>query len=1158
MNPRNAFAALVSLVAASLNAQTTYTPYTFTTLAGMGDVGRGSTDGAESAARFYGPCGIAVDGAGNVYVADTFNNTIRKITPYGAVTTLAGTAQADGSADGTGSAARFYDPTGIAVDRAGNVYVADSGNSTIRKITPDGVVTTLAGTPGVQSVGSADGTGSAAQFYYPYGVAVDGAGNVYVTDTANGTIRKISPSGVVTTLAGKAGAGGGGSADGTGGAARFNSPLGVAVDEAGTLYVADSNNDTIRKITPDGVVTTLAGTVGVVGNTDGTGNQAQFYFPSGISVDEVGNVYVADRGDYTIRKIAPGGTVTTLAGTAGVAGSANGMGSAAQFDFTQAFIGVAVDGTGNVYVADTGNDEIRKITSNGLVITLAGAAPAAIGSADGTGSEAQFDYPSSVAVDGAGNVYVADTGNNTIRKIMSGGVVTTLAGTAGVIGGSADGTGSAAQFGHPSGVAVDGAGNVYVADTYNNTIRKITPGGVVTTLAGATYNTIPKFGGDPSNTDGTGSEARFYWPSGIAVDGAGNVYVADTYNCTIRKITPGGVVTTFAGRAQAPGSADGTGSAALFNYPAGVAVDGNGNVYVADTRNNTVRKISPNGLVATLAGSAGVTGSADGTGRGAQFNIPSGLAVDGAGNVYVADFGNDTIRKITFGAVVTTLAGTPGAAGSTDGTGSGAQINGPAGVAVDATGNVYVADSGNGTIRKGTSVSLVIATQPHSLTVVAGAAATFSVGASGATTPTYQWYFNSQLIAGATNASYTIANAQPSNSGSYVAVASNSGGSTPSVPAMLTIAAGFGGPLILDQPGSQTLAVGSSVVFSVSTSGSSGTALTYEWFLNGNIVPGAASPILIVQATAAAAGNYTCLVINGSGSALSNAATLTVSSTTNPGRLINLSTNAVAGSGSQLLTVGFFVGGTGTTGSQTLLVQALGPALSNLGVTGAMPDPQLNAFSNQTVIGSNAGWGTPLSNQLAVTAADAATYATPLTNPASKDSAIVMPLTPGGYTVQVSSLSGVTGTTLATLYDDTPSGTYTPTTPRLINLSSRLNVPRNGSVTAGFWIGGTTAKTVLIRANGPALLAQGITGVMPDPFLWVYNSADNLVAVNGGWGGNPVLSSIAASVYAQPFTDPNSKDSEVLLTLPPGGYTAQVYSISNTAGNVMIEVYEVP
>jgi sugar lactone lactonase YvrE len=607
--------------------------YNFTTMAGY--AGYGSADGTGSAARFYNPLGVAVDSAGNLYVADSGNCTIRKVTPAGVVTTLAGLAGSYGSADGTGSAARFNFPSGVAVDSAGNVYVADEFNDTIRKVTPAGVVTTLAGLAG--NSGSADGTGSAAQFFQPVGVAVDSAGNVYVADGANNTIRKITSAGVVTTLAGQAGSFG--SADGTGTAAQFYNPSGVAVDGAGNVYVADYANHTIRKITSAGVVTTLAGLAGSPGNADGTGSAARFNIPSGVAVDSAGNLYVAEFGNSTIRKVTPAGVVTTVAGLAGSLGSADGTGSAARFYNPS---GVAVDTNGSVYVADYGNHTIRKITSAGVVTTLAGLAGSP-GSADGTGSAARFNVPTGVAVDSAGNVYVADSGNCTIRKVTPAGVVTTLAGLAGSVG-SADGTGSAARFSNPSGVAVDTNGSVYVADYANHTIRKITSAGVVTTLVGVA--------GNSGSADGTGSAARFNGPTGVAVDSAGNLYVADEFNYTIRKVTPSGVVTTLAGLAGNSGSEDGTGTAARFSNPSGVAVDSAGNLYVGDKSNNTIRKITSAGVVTTVAGLAGSPGSADGTGSAARFFEPSGVAVDSAGNVYVADYLNNTIRN---GFLVSTL-----------------------------------------------------------------------------------------------------------------------------------------------------------------------------------------------------------------------------------------------------------------------------------------------------------------------------------------------------------------------------------------------------------------------------------------------------------------------------------------------------------------------
>jgi hypothetical protein len=343
---------------------------------------------------------VAVDRAGNVLVADFHNNAIRKITSSGVVTTLAGTADSSGSTDGTGAAARFDTPYGVAVDGAGNVFVADYDNNTIRKITLSGVVTTLAGSA-ADSAGSADGTGAAGRFCGPNGVAVDGAGNVLVADYWNDTIRKVTPSGVVTTLAGSAGLSG--SADGTGAAARFFLPVGVAVDGTGNVFVADGNN-TIRKITPTGVVATLAGSAGLSGSADGTGAAARFCRPSGLAVDGVGNVFVADNENNTIRKVTPSGVVTTLAGSAGLSGSADGTGAAASFSWPQ---GVAVDGAGNVFVADSQNNAIRKISTSGVVTTIVGVASGmSAGNLPGP-LPASILSPSGVAIDAStGKLYI--------------------------------------------------------------------------------------------------------------------------------------------------------------------------------------------------------------------------------------------------------------------------------------------------------------------------------------------------------------------------------------------------------------------------------------------------------------------------------------------------------------------------------------------------------------------------------------------------------------------------------------------------------------------------------------------------------------------------------------------------------------------------------
>lgn len=356
------------------------------------------------------------------------------------------------------------------------------------------------------------------------------------------------------------------------------------------------------------------------------------------------------------------------------------------FKIMSALVGVAlVAGCGGGGGGGGSNNDSSS-GGSGTVTTLAGSGTA--GSTNATGTAASFNGPFSVAVDTAGNVYVAEFTSHLIRKVTSTGVVTTLAGTVGSSG-SANGTGTAASFYSPSGVAVDSTGNVYVADTFNHLIRKISSTGVVTTLAGT---------GSSGSTNATGTAASFNGPFSVALDSSNNVYVADSLNNLIRKIDTAGVVTTLAG-SGALGSTNGTGTAATFNHPYGVAVDASGNVYVSESAPNLVRKITSAGVVTTLAGT-GAVGSANGTGTAASFSDPMGVAVDALGNVYVADYANHLIRKITPAAVVTTLAGIAGTNGSTNGAATSATFKNPKGLTVDASGNVYVADYGNNLIRK--------------------------------------------------------------------------------------------------------------------------------------------------------------------------------------------------------------------------------------------------------------------------------------------------------------------------------------------------------------------------------------------------------------------------------------------------------------------------
>jgi len=330
-------------------------------------------------------------------------------------------------------------------------------------------------------------------------------------------------------------------------------------------------------------------------------------------------------------------TDSTVFAGSDTAGLVNGTGKTVKFNHP---FGLAVDAGGSLYIADVGNNVIRKMDTAGLVSTFAGVGGVK-GSANGLDSLATFNKPFGVAADAAGNLYVADAGNNLIRMISSAGMASNFAGTG--IAGSSN-VADSVTFNSPLGVAVDGSGNVYVADYGNNLIRKITQAGIVSTLAGS---------GAKGADDGLDTAATFNLPEALAVDAAGNVYVADNGNDLIRKVTPTGQVTTFAGNGQ-PGKSDGTGTAASFNSPFGIAIDASGNLYVADSGNNLIRKITPDGSVTTIAGS-GSKGANDGAGKAASFNTPAGIAVDKSGNIYVADENNNLIRKITQAGAVTTI-----------------------------------------------------------------------------------------------------------------------------------------------------------------------------------------------------------------------------------------------------------------------------------------------------------------------------------------------------------------------------------------------------------------------------------------------------------------------------------------------------------------------
>lgn len=600
---RTVIAIAVALVAASpLIAQ----PLLVEMLAGS-PTGGGYYDGLFSAPR-----AIATDAAGNVYVADTGNHAIRKIDIHRSVTTVAGLPGAPGGfADGVATLARFRFPAGIAVDPiSGALYVSDKDNHVIRRITPDGSVTTIAGEPGV--AGTADAQGTAAKFAYPRGLVVDANGIIYVADAGNHAIRRVTPDGVVTTFAGRPRVAG--SANGPALEATFNEPSDIAIDPiSGDFYVADAGSSRIRRITRGGIVSTVAGNF--AGDRDGTGTGAAFRQPWGLDVDAAGIVWIADTGNGKLRRMTSAGVVTTVPGGG---------------PFVS---GVAVAPGGAVFLAATSSHIVTRF-ANGTQALYAGSNPSA-GVTPSLGG-----HPADVAVDAAGNIYVAQAG--VIRRVNPQGQISVFADPPGVL----------------AGVATGPDGSVYVTDHTNSVVFKVDPSGTRSTVAA-----VPR-------------------PHGIAVDSAGFVYVSSDDH-KIRVIAPHGGVSILAGGLI--GYFDGIGDKARFNYPSHLEVDASGNLYVADWGNNVIRKITPAGEVSTIA---------------RDIFGPNGITRDSGGNLYVSDY-NHTINRVSPNGIVTLVAGLPGSPGNATGVGNEARFFYPAGLTIDALGRVLIADEYNHALKIG-------------------------------------------------------------------------------------------------------------------------------------------------------------------------------------------------------------------------------------------------------------------------------------------------------------------------------------------------------------------------------------------------------------------------------------------------------------------------
>jgi sugar lactone lactonase YvrE len=747
---------------------------TISTVAGTGNYGASGEGVLATTATFGEITGLAVDGLGQLYIGDSMNRRVRRVDLDGIITTVAGNGTACSSStaacgDGGVATSAQVTPSGIGVDAQNHLLICDRGINRVRKVDANGVITTVAGT-GV-SGGSGDGEpATLAQLSAPDGVAFDGAGNYYIAEGFR--VRKVTPMGTISTIAGNGQfqiSGDGGFAVDAG----LGSVAAVAADRDGNVFLSETaNSHRVRRIdVTTGIIDSFAGTHSATySGSGGAATSALLARPQGLAFDSSGNLYLADHEFARVRRVDPAGTITTIAGTGAFGFSGDGgLATAARLRGPSS---VAVDANGVLYIADGMENRVRRVDAAGVITTFAGNGTSAYGGDGGPATSAGICWPSGLAFDGQGNLYIASKCNNVIRRVDAAGNISTYAGTHSSGFAGDGGLATLAQLNDPHGIAFDANGNLYIADLGNNRIRRVAPDGIITTVAGSACANPPCALGD----GGVATSAYLYQPLDVAVGAGGVLYIAAS-NGRIRRVDGAGVITTIAG-SDASGFAGDGGPAtaiAMRDGPYGVAVDASGVVYFADTNNNRVRRISSTGVVTSVVGevaprglgplatarladaralaAAGtltlVAGGTSGTiqavrdtsveavvgrypheaatsnlarFRDQTFGDIGGVAYDStAGKLYVAETSVHRIHVVTVGDpadentwTIAPLAG--GTAGFADGSGPSARFRSPTGLFVDpAAQRLYVADTGNHVIR-----SIDVSSTNATVTSIAG------------------------------------------------------------------------------------------------------------------------------------------------------------------------------------------------------------------------------------------------------------------------------------------------------------------------------------------------------------------------------------------------------------------------------------------------------
>ena len=1074
--------------------------------------------------------------------------------PGYSVAVYAGRPQS-GYADGVGRRALLGQFLfGLWPEKDGSLLFSDARASVIRRLRTDGTVELVAGIPMTSKL--KNGPALQAKFADPEGIVRDSVGNLYVSDPQNGCIRKIDVDGNVSTLA-------------TG----LSLPSALAIDAHDNLFVVEGGHHAILEVKTQGspgAVSVYAGSRDTSGYVDGNALDARFNSPVDLALAPDGTIYVADQQNHVVRKISPSGVVSTIAGVPGVSGDADGPAATAQFG---TITSICLRPNGDIAVGDF--LMIRMISTAGVVSTPFGRNAEYNSGAlvrDGNSPYGSIFVVECMKNAPDGGLYFTD--DACIRELMPDGSVETLAGESG--NGHLDGFGDMAKMSLPWSMVTDGNGSFYLADGTRKYIRKIDPGRQVTSIkvtaefdsdiTGLAYDRNARClymfdnGGGVFKMSADGTQSLLFNVSGMndcggmAVDASGALYLSDTDNQVIRKWTASSGLSIAAGVPYTAGSSDGALGTGLLNEPQGLAFDSSGNLLIADAGNNTIRKLDPQGNLTTYAGKPGVAGALDGARGQALFSSPVAVAVDGSGNIFVGDQGNGLVRVILPSGSVETITGIQRSAGMVPGMGKGSTAGNVSALCVAGDGSLYAYSEGS--VVRIWAANKVL---PSSLSVDSGSPADFSVTPSDGSAQ-IQWYKDGVALPGQTSADLVIDAASSADAGSYSVMVGN----TISESAKLTVVASL--PAIDAPPESGSTAIGGTVTFSVSVSNLS--AFTYAWQVSQDggqswtnlsddgIYKGTYSSTLSISgATSAMDGfRYRCVATNSVGSTISAPAVLTV----HYSQLLDLSVRAVTQSEANPLIVGLI-----NSQPTDIVVRCTGPALQTFGVSGVITDPKLQLFDDKSaMVDSNNDWTASAETAVAqFQSAFASTGLFPLdASIYPKESALLLKNISGLHSIYAFDANNKSGVCLVEMYNlGTNSGRFTAISARDFAGAG------DQQLIAGFVIGGNIPEKVLIRAVGPTLAQQGVAGAMPDPKLELYRIASDgtstLVDSNDNWGDNPngtlTLQSVFTSVgeFSLPV---GSKDAVLLESLKPGVYTANVTSVDGAAGQVMIEVYEVP